>query len=283
MPNFQTCYHAAMRQETDLVPYATTRLTGSPLLVLAPHPDDEIFGCGAVLLQGVRAKAAIHVVVVTDGDAQGDPSTRREESKEAARLLGTPEPDFWGFADRSLEASRPDLTERIRQCLITIKPRLILAPSPAELHPDHRAVGLATYRLLRENSSDLLHPDLRLAVYEVSAFLRPNVLIDMSGDWPKIHRASKAFASQNVVRPYLEVLEAMAIVRRLTLPETVSHAAGLHLVDDTYIRTHNVREWAEAIGPTAGLENDDPTAVPPNVNTGPFRRFFDSMRGQRRG
>ena len=74
-------YHSAMRQEAELVPYVTTRLAGSPLLVLAPHPDDEVFGCGAVLLEAVRGGCDIHVVVVTDGDAQGDPEARRRESR----------------------------------------------------------------------------------------------------------------------------------------------------------------------------------------------------------
>ena len=37
------------------------------VLVLAPHPDDEIIGCGAVLKQWSDSGIPIKVVVITDG------------------------------------------------------------------------------------------------------------------------------------------------------------------------------------------------------------------------
>lgn len=272
-----------MRQETELVPYTTTRLTGSPLLVLAPHPDDEIFGCGGVLLHAVQSKAEIHVAVVTDGAAQGEARARCMESTEAARRLGTPPPEFWGFADRSLESDTPELLDRIRDSLVNIKPALVLVPSPAELHPDHRALGLATYRVLHGIRREALHPEFRLAAYEVSAFLRPNTLIDLSEDWALINHASESFSSQNVVRPYLEVLEAMAVARRLTLPDSVTYAAGLYVVDSAFIGTHNVRDWAECIGPTTGIEADDPAAARDQGDIGFFRRLMGSRRSSTHG
>ena len=40
---------------------------GRRLLVFAPHPDDEIIGCGGVLLNAVKIGCEIQVVYVTDG------------------------------------------------------------------------------------------------------------------------------------------------------------------------------------------------------------------------
>jgi LmbE family N-acetylglucosaminyl deacetylase len=269
-----------MRAEGDLIPYAATRLVGSPLLVLAPHPDDEIFGCSAVMLEGVRSGADVHVVIVTDGGAQGEFEVRREESREAARRLGTPEPAFWGLADRSLEADLGPLNERIRSSLADLRPELVLIPSPAEIHPDHRAVCLATYGIVRDLAAcdpRLLPKAFRLAAYEVSAFLRPNVLVDLTADWPAIEHASRAFASQNAVQPYLEVIGAMATARRITLPDAVERAAGYHVVDRDFITAHDVRTWAGRIGPTEGLELDDPRAGRP-----PRRPFVARLFGDTR-
>ena len=47
---------------------ASVLLRGRPLLVLAPHPDDESLGCGALLAQAF-AGAGAHVACLTDGAA----------------------------------------------------------------------------------------------------------------------------------------------------------------------------------------------------------------------
>lgn len=240
-----------MRQEAELVPYTTTRLSGSPLLVLAPHPDDEIFGGGPLLLEGKRTGAAIHVIVATDGVAQGNPETRRAESREAAHLLGTPEPEFWPFADRSLSPSDPKFLDQIRQALDRHRPEMLVIPSPAELHPDHRAMALAVYRVLKEPGRlDSLPRDFRVAAYEISAFMRPNALVDITDDWTALMNASEAFSSQNDIQPYLEVLDAVAVARRLTLDPKVKRAAAFFVVDAAFISEHDVEVWASQQGPT---------------------------------
>ena len=47
---------------------ASVLLRGRPLLVLAPHPDDESLGCGALLAQAFAGVGA-HVACLTDGAA----------------------------------------------------------------------------------------------------------------------------------------------------------------------------------------------------------------------
>lgn len=264
-----------MRAEGELIPYAATRLVGSPLLVLAPHPDDEIFGCSAVLLEGVKTGAAMRVVVVTDGGAQGEFDIRREESREAARRLGAPEPVFWGLADRSLEAGGGVLARLIREVVDELRPELMLIPSPAEIHPDHRALSLAAFGVVQhalQSRPGVLPASFRLAAYEVSAFLRPNVLVDLTADWPAVEHASRAFASQNAVQPYLEVIGAMATARRITLGDGVERAAGYHVVARDELQGLAMREWAGRIGPVAGLELDDERAAP--GSPGLWRRLF---------
>jgi len=258
------CYHRLMRAESELIPYATGRLDGSPLLVLAPHPDDEVFGCGAVMVQTTAGGGDVRTVVLTDGAAQGDPGERRAESREAARRLGVPEPRFWGLRDRSLNAEDPHLLARLEELMLDVRPRVVLVPSPAEIHPDHRALALAVYGVLqRATVGTDLHASVeaaRLAAYEVSAVLRPNLLVDITQEWDRLVEAASAFASQQLVRPYLAVLEGLSAARRLTLPETVERAAAYHVVDLRYIRTHSVAEWAACQGPSADLEPVDDAA-----------------------
>jgi len=248
-----------MREEADLIPYSAGRLDGSPLVVLAPHPDDEVFGCGGVLAQAVASGAEVRVVIVTDGGAQGEAATRRAEALEAARRLGLPEPELWGLADRSLQPDDSELAARLEALLLKVAPHVVLVPSTAEVHPDHRALALAVYRLLQGSAvGSELHQvvrAVRLAAYEVSAVLRPNLLVDVSGEWEQVLAAAKAYASQLERIPYLEILQGVAAARRLTLPSTVRQAEAYYVVDMRYVRTHAVSEWAATQGPSALLED----------------------------
>ncbi len=257
-----------MRTEPELVPYAPGRLDGSPLLVLAPHADDETFGCGGVLAQAARRGAVVRVVVLTGGEAQGDPEVRREEAREAARRLGIPEPEHWDLPDRGLDPADPALRERLTALLAETAPAVVLVPSPGEIHPDHRALALAVYSVLQGAVPGTpLHdarPELRLAAYEVSALLRPNLLVDVSDVWEDVLAAAKAYASQIGVHPYVEALEGRASARRLTLPEAVRRAEGYFVVDLRFVRTHSAAEWAAEHAPSAHLE-DPGNAAPLDV------------------
>ena len=82
--------------ESRLIPYtATTSVGKRRVLVLAPHPDDEVFGCGAAIAMHVAEGSAVHVVIVTDGAYRTSKSAlsdyaqiRRKESIAAGHLLG---------------------------------------------------------------------------------------------------------------------------------------------------------------------------------------------------
>lgn len=71
------------------------------VLVIAPHPDDEIIGCGGTMAQHVEKGDRIFVIYVTSGELFEDEisyciSRRRryDEAKEAADIIGFEILDF---------------------------------------------------------------------------------------------------------------------------------------------------------------------------------------------
>lgn len=82
-----------------------------PVLVLAPHPDDESLGCGGLIAQCQAQGRDVHVVVLTDGSgshprSQEFPAARlaalrMAEARAAIRTLGLPEDriTFLGLCD----------------------------------------------------------------------------------------------------------------------------------------------------------------------------------------
>ena len=75
--------------ESEAIPYEALNLRGERLLVLAPHPDDEVIGCGGVVFQHLRAGAAVRVAVATDGVEAAptdDTAAYRARREEESRL-----------------------------------------------------------------------------------------------------------------------------------------------------------------------------------------------------
>lgn len=246
-------------EEGLLVPYAPSPAWSGTILVLAPHPDDEVFGCGGVCALAAAAGARVVPVLLTsgeagvgDGEPGGDGTARQRlaESERAATRLGTDAPRTLGFADRSLAGRGEELVAAIAALLAELKPDVVLAPSPAEIHPDHRATARATHLAFLR-----VWPEApaRLVFYEVSAPLSPNRLVDIDAVAPRKAAAVAAFESQLGQLSYDEFTAALARFRAMTLPGGVARAeAFLELTRDEVAAL----PW-RAIARRAGAERPD--------------------------
>ena len=174
-----------------------------------------MFGCGGAIAAHVRAGVPVHVVILTDGALFGDATTRANESLAAAKLLGYGEPDFWRLADRSLCYSE-ELMQRVVDKIVSTNADLIYAPSPLEVHPDHRQTALLAMEAIRR----VLQP-VRLAFYEVGAPLRPNVLLDITALLELKDAAMRCFESQLSQQNYLSQIQALNRYRSYSLEREV--------------------------------------------------------------
>lgn len=111
----------AFFSQADQLPLAdTTQLLGAGgLLIVAPHPDDESLGCGALIAAAASEKRAVRVVIVSDG-AGSHPNSRtypaerlralrEDEARAAAAALGLgPQAlRFLALPDRAVPSSGP--------------------------------------------------------------------------------------------------------------------------------------------------------------------------------
>ena len=219
--------------ENVLVPYQSlTRLEGSRALVFAPHPDDEVFGCGGAICAHVANGDLVRVIIVTDGggveetaDRANYVQRRRAESLSSAKVLGYSDVQFWDERDRSLRYCE-DLVRRLQQAIHTYEADLVYAPSVYEMHPDHRILAMSVLEAVRRSA----HAP-RVALYEVGVPLPPNALLDITA-WAKTKSiAMGCFASQNRVQHYGSQIEALNHFRTYTLPMSVTAAEAYLLVD----------------------------------------------------
>ncbi len=235
--------------ESDLIPYAPGFPPGRRWLVLAPHPDDEVFGLGATIALAVRRGIEVRTAVVTDGGAQGAPDEREREARAAAAALGLPDPEFWRFPDRSLQATDRGLGGRLRAAIEAGKPEVVFVTSPVELHPDHRALAGAVQRAVRGMS--LVGSRRRgpgwVAAYEVATPLRPNLLVAADDAWEGKRQAVACYAGQIAARPYDRFADALATFRALTL-DGVRRAEAFHLERAGRVARLSWRGWAARMG-----------------------------------
>jgi LmbE family N-acetylglucosaminyl deacetylase len=126
-------------------------------LVIAPHPDDETLGCGALVLRKRASGARVTILVVTDG-AHSHASRsltpeqlaelRRLELDEAVARLGLEPGELrrGGIEDGTVSAHEDELAIAIATLLAETHAEEVYATSALEHHPDHAAVGRAARR-----------------------------------------------------------------------------------------------------------------------------------------
>src|SRR5438128_8229694 len=103
--------------ESKAIPYEPQDLRGERLLVLAPHPDDEVIGCGGLIALHLRDGRQVRIVIVTDGAEAGEATAREEESRRALRIIGDVDCQFLRFHDRRLAEEADALNVRLREIL----------------------------------------------------------------------------------------------------------------------------------------------------------------------
>lgn len=245
--------------EADLIPYVAGFPPGRRWLVLAPHPDDETLGMGATLSLAVSRGVDVRLAIVTDGARQGVPAAREAEAVAAVGELGLPPPEFWRFADRTLAGSQPRLLEAILAAVKKHLPETVFVTSPVELHPDHRALAVATQRAVRRTSLLGLRQrsPLSLAAYEVATPMLPNLLVAADESWERKRRAVAAYASQLDHNPYDRVAEALGVIRRLTLAGC-QHAEAFHVLPAAVVARRSATAWAALMGSPLGVTRARP-------------------------
>lgn len=151
-------------------------------LVIAPHPDDEVFGCGGLIHRIKREGGMVYVMYITVGttmdfSAKGKSTAeeRLEEITEVANYLRFDDYDIALAGDEyhlKLDAApQKELVHAIERgsklALHKIEPNLVLTTSNHDYNQDHRAVHEATLTALRPASLKQKSFQTMMASYEL--------------------------------------------------------------------------------------------------------------------
>lgn len=198
-------------KETQGLPKPLDRPPGSRVLVLAPHMDDDVLGCGGSLRRHVLAGDTVTIAYLTDG-RKGDPrlnarrlsfddrerledrlvAVRCREAKRSAAVLGVRDLRFLGYRDQELAVSA-HARRQVADLLEELRPDLVYLPFPTDRHPDHRMTNRIFLAAL-----SVVHgvPEPLCCGYEVWTPIEPNCLVDITSVLHVKRRALVRFKSQ---------------------------------------------------------------------------------------
>jgi len=124
-------------------------------LVLAPHPDDGEFGCGATLRRlrdaGVEVWYAAFSPCLESLPAGSEPDRLWNELTRALGHLGISPENILrhDFAVRYFPRDRQAILETLTQLKAQLRPDLVLMPNSQDLHQDHQVIfqeGLRAFK-----------------------------------------------------------------------------------------------------------------------------------------
>lgn len=124
------------------------------VLVIAPHPDDEILGCGGTMIKNIKEGNKVYVCVVTKGYPPlfnpEKTAFNRLNTIECHKAIGVTETFYLDFPSSRLETvERSELNERILKVIRDLVPDEVYIPHWGDMQKDHQIVAEACMVALR--------------------------------------------------------------------------------------------------------------------------------------
>jgi LmbE family N-acetylglucosaminyl deacetylase len=175
------------------------------LVVVAPHPDDEVLQAGGLMRRHHRRHGEIVIVAVTDGEASHSRSSlvtaeelrvrRDAERDEALRRLGVAPSSIarLGVPDQGCGQDIDELGAAIATVLCADD--LVVTVSSADRHPDHVATATATRRAARGLVDVIFEAPTWALVHGTAPPATCTLTLD-EPDWYAKQRAVCAYRSQ---------------------------------------------------------------------------------------
>ena len=173
------------------------------VLAIGAHPDDVELGCGGTILRLTDAGHRVGVLDLTAGEkgSRGTRATRAAEARRASKMAKLVLRETLKFPDTELEPTMA-LRKAIVAAIRKYRPKIILAPTPGDLHPDHAAAAQAVvesiYPAGMKNFDAPGEPyrPARVFHYFMHDEMPAAIVVDVTPVWERRLALARCFASQ---------------------------------------------------------------------------------------
>lgn len=193
------------------------------ILIIAPHPDDEVLGCGGTIKKyannGDEVSLCIATKAYTPDWTEEFLSKRDVEIKEANNILGIKKTYFLDFLAAKLDTiPSKEINAAIENVIKEVQPQIIYIPHKGDLHSDHKIVFCSSLVASRSAHNNFIKKILSYEVLsetdwaEPEAIFAPNVYIDVSSTIDDKLKAMQAYKSEIKKYPHSRSLEIIKIL-----------------------------------------------------------------------
>lgn len=178
------------------------------ILAFGVHPDDVELSCAGTLLVEQKNGKKTGIIDLTAGElgTRGTAETRKEESTEAARILGVEIRKNLEMADGFFQNDEVH-QRRVITTIRAFKPEVILCNAPEDRHPDHGRSskmvsdasflsGLMKIQTQFNGSAQEAWRPKYVFRYIQDRFLQPDFVIDITDVFEQKIEAIKAYKTQ---------------------------------------------------------------------------------------
>lgn len=169
---------------------------GPTVLALGAHVDDIEHGCGGALLRHLDLGHRVVMLVLTQGEEDGAPSTRIGEAELSARLMGAKL--VFGDLPSGQLIDDDDTVHVIERVVEAFQPDIVYTHSPNDANADHRNVYRATIMAAREAPSVFCYQTTGSTVD-----FRPSLFVEVSEYLERKKEMLSFFQTSEENRPHL--------------------------------------------------------------------------------
>lgn len=230
--------------ERNPAPEFIRELKKGRVLVLAPHMDDDVFGCGGTMHRHVLSGSCVTVVYLTDGRTGHGPfppgytsadkkaaedalvERRKQETTLALKILGIQRSVFMDCREGRL-LDNGGWADQLGRLIDETSPQEIYLPSLMDDHEDHWHANCLFYQTAC-NLPDHRRREIYCRGYEVWTPLHANQYIDISDVIEIKAQAMRQYESQLDRLDFVRITRALNAYRSMKFLAGKGHAEAFH-------------------------------------------------------
>lgn len=210
------------------------------ILVFAPHPDDEILGCGATIGKHVANNDNVYVCIMTRGLPpiydQNSFYDMLPQVEKAHKILGVKKTYYLEFPASMMESvPRFEINEKVLKVVLDVKPDIVYLPHFGDMQKDHSITTEAIMVAVRPKYKHIVRlvyayetlSETEWNIPHLSNCFIPNVFNDISDYIDLKIDAMKSYHSQLEDFPNprsVEALKSLAKYRGSTMCSEAAEA-----------------------------------------------------------
>jgi len=195
------------------------------VLVIAPHPDDEVLGCGGTIAKHAKQGDEVYLCIVTKAYtpewSEEFIKNRPKEIEKANKILGIKKTYFLDYPTVKLDTiPQKELNEAISKVVNEVKADILYLPHKGDVNKDHRLVfesALVATRPINHKIKKILSYEC-LSETEWGQPIEPftpNVYVDISDTIKTKIEAMTAYESEIKPYPHPRSLEMINILAKM--------------------------------------------------------------------